>query len=162
MLLPEGAPERLPDIYYLVFDRYAGARVLREQFGFDDGPFLDGLEARGFTVLDDAIANYPRTTPSLASSLNMMYLDEMARVHGEDSVDWGALNALLDGPVVETTLQRLGYRAINIGSWWNVTAEDPAADRNVDFFPLDEFTATFRQTTMWPRSPGTGLHLTDR
>jgi hypothetical protein len=148
--LPATPPAARPDVYYLIFDRYASARVLREQFGYDDEPFLDELRARGFTVLDDAFSNYPRTTPSLASSLNMMYLDEMVRVHGEDSIDWGALNALIDGPVVAQTFARLGYRTINAGSWWNVTAEDPRADANLSFFPVDEFTYAFRETTMWP------------
>jgi hypothetical protein len=47
-------------------------------------------------------------------------------------------------------MHRLGYRTINAGSWWNVTAEDPQADENISYFPTDEFTYAFGQTTMWP------------
>jgi hypothetical protein len=148
--LPAQPPAERPDVYYLIFDRYTNERVLREQYGFDNTPFLDDLRRRGFTVIDDAVANYPRTSPSLASSLNMTYLDELAAELGPDSLDWGALRDMLDGPLVSTTFQRLGYRTVNIGSWWSNTAFDPAADENVSFFSTDEFSHVFEETTMWP------------
>jgi len=148
--LPAEPPAQRPDVYYLIFDRYTDARVLREQYGFDNTAFLDGLRQRGFTVIEDAVANYPRTSPSLASSLNMTYLDELAAELGPDSVDWGAMRVMNDGPLVATTLQRLGYRTINIGSWWGNTAFDPGADENISFFPSHEFSYVFGQTTMWP------------
>ena len=150
MDLPAPAPAALPDIYYLIFDRYANERVLREQFGFDNGAFLDALRSRGFTVIDDAVANYPRTTPSLASSLSMGYLDRLAREQGPASLEWGAMNTLIDRSLVSTTLERLGYRTVNVGSWWDSTAYDPGADENISVFPNDEFGYVFWQTTMWP------------
>ena len=149
VVLPARPPASRPDVYYLILDRYANERVLREQYGFDDGPFLDELRSRGFTVLDDIVSNYPRTIPSLASSLNMGYLDRLAEVEGPDSDDWGPIMALIEGSRVSTTFQRLGYRSINIASWWDVTANDPGADENVSFFG-DEFQYVFWQTTMLP------------
>ncbi len=148
--LPGAPPAVRPDVYYLIFDRYANQRVLSEQYGFDNAPFLNDLRDRGFTVIDDAVSNYPRTTPSLASSLSMGYLDQLAAAEGPDSHDWGAMNDLIDRSLVSRTFERLGYRTINIGSWWNSTAYDPGADENVSFFPNDEFTYVFRDTTMWP------------
>jgi hypothetical protein len=151
-------PTNRPDVYYLIFDRYASERVLAEQFDFDNSPFLDDLESRGFTVINDAVSNYPRTTPSLASSLNMMYLDPLAEELGQDSVDWGAMNDYIDRALVPTTFERLGYRTVNIGSWWNSTAYDPGADENVTLYPSNEFSYTFWTTTMWPTlSRTTGL-----
>src|SRR6185295_1033493 len=37
-----------PDLYYLLFDRYASPESLKRFFGFDDGEFYDELEKRGF------------------------------------------------------------------------------------------------------------------
>ncbi len=39
-------PASLPDVYYLIFDRYANERVLREQFGFDNGAVPRRARAR--------------------------------------------------------------------------------------------------------------------
>lgn len=149
VVLPAAPPASRPDVYYLILDRYANERVLREQYGFDNGPFLEELRSRGFTVLDDIVSNYPRTIPSLASSLNMGYLSRLAEVEGPDSQAWGAIMALVERSRVSTTFQRLGYRSINIASWWGVTAYDPGADENVSFFQ-DEFEYVFWRTTMLP------------
>lgn len=65
----------LPDIYYIIPDSYPRADVLRETFGHDNTPFLDALKERGFHVVEDAHSNYPKTQMSLASSMNLDYLD---------------------------------------------------------------------------------------
>src|SRR5690606_22793792 len=62
-------PDPAPDVYYLVFDRYASASNLKESFSFDNTPFTDSLRTLGFVVDDAAITNYPMTHTSLASSL---------------------------------------------------------------------------------------------
>lgn len=65
----------LPDIYYIVPDSYPRADVLLETFGHDNTPFLEALKQRGFHVVEDAHSNYPKTQMSLASSMNLDYLD---------------------------------------------------------------------------------------
>ena len=50
--LVAGAPRR--DVYVILMDTYPSARVLREFYGFDNGPFLADLERRGFRVRGDA------------------------------------------------------------------------------------------------------------
>ena len=73
-LTPE-ALAALPDIYYIIPDSYPRADVLLETFGHDNTPFLDALMQRGFHVVEDAHSNYPKTQMSLASSMNLDYLD---------------------------------------------------------------------------------------
>jgi hypothetical protein len=126
-----GAAER--DIYYLIFDRYAADRTLRDVFGFDNGDFYDRLEEEGFYVARDSLANYPGTAHSLASSLNMTYLDGLAAQTGRDSVDWDPLLSALGGSRVATSLQGAGYRYYHIGSWWGGTGFDPVADENLAY-----------------------------
>ncbi len=63
------------DIYYVLLDRYASEQSLRRFFGFDNSKFCDELEKRGFVVDRKAITSYPMTSTSMASTLNMRYLN---------------------------------------------------------------------------------------
>src|SRR5690606_22880633 len=90
----------LPDIYYIIFDEYAGHRALEREFGFNSTPFYEALRERGFTVPEPEFSNYAQTYLSLASSLNMMYLDDVAAQAGTDSTDWTPVYGLVEDSVV--------------------------------------------------------------
>jgi hypothetical protein len=136
-----------PDIYYLIFDRYAGERALREIFHHDNRPFLDSLRARGFYVADRSTANYPRTSHSLASSLNYDYLDRLL-APGRPSGSYAPVYDLIRGGRAPRFLKARGYRYVHIGSWWGPTADSPQADVNVKMTgALGEFATTLLQTT---------------
>lgn len=143
----DGAPR---DVYYLVFDRYANAQVLERAYGFDNTAFLDALRQKGFTVVDDAIANYPQTAHSLASSLNMTYLDEVARQMGEESGDFGPIWRSLSDSTVVRVFDELGYKTIHIGSWWEPSRMDPGSDVNIVEGAISEFQAVLQQNTIIP------------
>lgn len=145
------------DVYYLVFDRYANPRVLREQYGFDDSPFLEALEARGFYVAEDSAANHLKTIESLASSLNMDYLHGVAETQGADSRDAGALSELLRHHCVGRFFKRLGYEYHHVGSWWGPTKANPMADVNVTWVGLPEFSMALYETTPLPAIAGPAL-----
>lgn len=137
------------DVYYIIFDRYASQRSF-EGLGFDNQPTLNFLEEQGFVVADESLANYPKTTHSLASSLGMGYLDALAKEQGTDSGDWGPLNAALSSSRVAQAFVWLGYRYEHVGSWWEPTRTDPLADRNHVYADTSEFTSVFLATTIWP------------
>jgi hypothetical protein len=122
-----------PDIVYVVLDRYAGGITLREQYGFDNGPFLRSLEARGFTVAGASRCPYQKTAHSLAASLNMAYLPDLIDLRAAEPTDWGPLYDLLRGSRAARFLQTQGYEYVHIGNWWDPTARDPFADVNVGF-----------------------------
>lgn len=142
------APER--DVYYLIFDRYAGAATLKDLYGFDNAPFLSWLEAHGFVVTEDALANYPQTTHSLASSLNMDYLGRIAEGEGTDSSARTPLRNLLRSFAVSRTFQAMGYKYEHIGSWWAGTFLDSSADDNYTYGYYTEFSGAFMNTTALP------------
>ncbi len=121
-------PERKPDIYYLVFDRYEGPIGLRESFDFDNSEFLNELRSMGFYVADRSFSNYPTTRPSLASSLNGGTLE----VHGSERIKSAKpLNPLFYEPAVASFLRdKLGYSFAEIGSWGPDTQTSRIADRN--------------------------------
>lgn len=139
------------DVYYIILDRYANVHTLQEQFGYDDSPFLDFLQNAGFYVARDSLANYPKTTHSLASTLNMTFLDRLAARMGPDSGDWQPLYDMLRGFDVERAFAGLGYRTEHIGSWWTPTSVDPYADANHVYGGTSEFSHIFLSTTMWPK-----------
>lgn len=122
------SPGRMPDIYYLVLDRYANGSVLKREFGFDNSRFLDSLRARGFFVAGESRCNYPQTHMSLASSLNMDYID---RARGEKAAGPGYIFRLLTDSRVLRLLRSLGYTSIHLGSWFEGTAFNPYADLNL-------------------------------
>lgn len=128
------APPSKPDVYYIILDRYASDTTLREQFGFDNTPFLRFLRRKGFRVAPGSRANYPRTSFSLASSLNMEFLDGLAQKANRPGDPSPAYDALWHTRVAEF-LKARGYRYIHMGSWWPPTAASPEADLNIRFDP---------------------------
>jgi Sulfatase len=147
------------DIYYIIFDRYGGSDALRGM-GFDNSEFLNGLSRRGFYVASESRGNYPKTLLSLASSLNMTYLDFLTREIGTDSDDEGPVRRLVQRHTVARFLKAKGYRYIQIGSWWGVTSESPLADLNIKLGGLSEFSSALVETTpLFPVGPAISEHL---
>lgn len=65
----------LPDVYYIVADSYPNEGNLADFYDYDNNSFINELGALGFQVQDRARSNYPYTYFSLASSLNMEYIN---------------------------------------------------------------------------------------
>ncbi len=144
------APGRERDIYYIILDRYGRADSLRELFGYDNGPFLRFLERQGFDVAQRSVANYPRTAHSLAVSLNLRYLDDVARRVGPESGDWAPTYHLLRNHEVGRTLTSNGYRYIHLGTWWDPTATSTYADVTLRYGQSSEFAEVLKRTTPIP------------
>jgi hypothetical protein len=63
-----------PNVYYLVFDEYAGYKSLKDSFGFANDKLYNFLFQKEFTVLP-TFSNYDYTAFSMSSMLNMNYVD---------------------------------------------------------------------------------------
>jgi len=72
-----------PDVYYIVLDAYARGDTMQNIYNFDNSPFLEQLEELGFYVADCSQSNYAKTRLSLASSLNMDYLEAFESIAGD-------------------------------------------------------------------------------
>ncbi len=136
-----------PDIYYIVMDRYAGPSTLSEIYGIDNQPFLDYLRSRGFFVAESSLCNYARTDLSLASSLNMGYVDGVLAGVGRARF-MKEIYVKLQDNVVWRSLRRHGYRFAHFGSWWTPTSRNRFADINVNRTILGEFPMMLYKTTM--------------
>ncbi|MBL7732771.1 MAG: sulfatase-like hydrolase/transferase [Chitinophagaceae bacterium] len=63
-----------PDIYFILADEYPGNTELKDLFAYDNSPFIDSLTNRGFHHVAESYSNYNYTPFSMASLLNMEYL----------------------------------------------------------------------------------------
>lgn len=108
-----------PDIYYIILDAYGREDVLEEYFGIDNSEFLDSLRAMGFWIADCSHSNYAITTLSLASSLNMSYIDDMFQGPVEPRLL--ALEQMAQNNLVRRTLKDLGYQVVSFESGYFVT-----------------------------------------
>lgn len=141
------ASDQPRDIYYIILDRYPNAETLRTIYGFDNTPFLDALEQRGFTIAHDAWANYWKTAFSLMSSLSMDYLDP-ARFDTSEPPTFAPLHAALQGHLpVPVTLKALGYDYIHLGNYWEPTSTNVDADVSLRYRGSTEFDDALRSTT---------------
>lgn len=103
-LLSAVATDR-PDVYVLILDGYGRADVLRDVYGFEND-LIPELRSLGFFVAEEAVANYPQTAHSLASSLNMDYLPTL--VQGQDP---GRLSRRSLGDLIERNRFFAGFAA---------------------------------------------------
>jgi hypothetical protein len=121
-----------PDIYYLEYEDYTNAEVLKNVYGYDAGPFLKSLEAKGFVNRDNAYSNYPVTMSSIASTLSMNYLPEFEKMFGQNN-KWQtgfAYRDIVKNPPIAQVLRQHGYKFDMLSSWWDFTRTNIQADSN--------------------------------
>lgn len=107
-----------PDIYHIMMDGYSRADVLAGAYGFDNGVFIRALRERGFQIASRGRANYSATDLSLASTLNMNFLDSLDVDLESQSRNWKDLEALRNDPEAMQVLRSQGYRWIVVPHGW--------------------------------------------
>lgn len=111
--IPPGAR---PDVYHLVLDGMGRPDVLAAEYGLRLDAVLEEFRQLGFQVhKGQGAANYVQTHLSMASMLNMSYLDELNAIQGTSS-DRRPLRELIARAKVPTIFKRLGYRVEFVGS----------------------------------------------
>jgi len=146
----------LPNIYYIILDEYGRADVLRDIYHYDNREFLRYLARKGFQVAPQGQASYCQTALSLAASLNMEYLDDVAARVGLDSNDRAPLGTMIKHNRLFDFLRRRGYRIVAFSSEY-----DLADIRNADVYMdagsrLTEFQRGLLDTTPLPLVLGRG------
>ncbi len=127
-----------PDVWHLVFDRYASQETLARVYSFDNHPFLDSLRQRGFSVADNAFANYQRTAHSMASTLNIDYLKKLSPGIDRENTDWLPVYTVLQNHRIGRLFTQWHYNFYHLGSWWNPTRTNPVATENRNFRDMPE------------------------
>ena len=127
---PAASGRPLRDVYYVVLDRYGSDRAIDLRFGVKND-FTAWLTDKGFKVLPDSRANYVKTTMSMASTLNMTHLGDLAARMGPGTGDHKPIFEMLQAPRVAEQFKALGYTYTHIGSYYSPTRTDSGADRNL-------------------------------
>jgi hypothetical protein len=142
-----------PDIYYIILDAYGRADVLQEMFGYDNTPFLNSLEAKGFYVAKCSQSNYGQTMLSLTSSLNLDYLDALTNSLTADSDTRAPLRALGQYNTVRKFLTSQGYNIVSFATNFPVSEWK---DANYFLSPpprgMSDFEIMLSETSLW-RAP---------
>jgi hypothetical protein len=140
------------DIYWFAFDRY-GSQTSLNYFAGTHNDLQDFLRSRDFYVADRSHANYSRTTPSIAATMGMDYITDIAAEQGPESTNLQPLYAVMQHSPVAGFLESRGYRFINNGSWFGPTQVIGDADENTyttDPSAETDFTAILDETTFSP------------
>jgi len=143
-------PDKKPDIYYIVLDRYTNQNVLKDQLGFDNSDFTTFLEDKGFSINSNAYDNYPNTALSISSTLKANYHSDLAQIFGSASLQTVGpyFNSVYYSPIIKE-LKRLGYSYYHLGSYYEISNQAPLSDHDYQSgnqlnvlgraYPLNEF-----------------------
>lgn len=107
-----------PDIYFIVLDAHGRQDILREQYDYDNAPFIQHLRDKGFYVAQQSCSNYMWTEVSVPSALNMRYLNDLP---GQDQQEKQRLSVeLFSNNALTAELKTVGYHTVAfeaIASW---------------------------------------------
>ncbi|MFQ5922237.1 MAG: hypothetical protein ACE5M4_05285 [Anaerolineales bacterium] len=155
--LLESVPESVGrDIYYIVLDGYGRQDVLSRIYDLDSTDFIDFLKSRGFYVAEGSRSNYIQTALSLASSMNLDYVNDISDLLGEDSTNRGPLNARIHVNYAMDFLERVGYQLMAFNTGLVATSIE-----DVDVYLPSEDNPYFRSSLpeTWLLNPFEGLLL---
>ena len=154
-------PERSPDVYFFLLDGYGRADQLEQTIGFDNARFLEALTRRNFQIHDEAVAAYPVTFLSLASTLSMDY----PAVPGELEDHTPFLDAVEGDNEVVEAFHRLGYEfafatdysSFDCGEQVDLCIEPPAGE--VEGVGGEREVAILGATPFATVLPALGIHV---
>lgn len=136
-----------PDIYYIILDAYTRDDTMLSFYEFDNTPFLETLEDRGFYVAHCSQSNYARTNLSLASTLNLNFIQDIY-----DQKQTSGLAKLVQNNLVRKKLEKLGYSVVAFETIYIPTRWEDATiyytfDQSKLLKGFSEFEAMFTRTT---------------
>ncbi|MBI5965253.1 MAG: sulfatase-like hydrolase/transferase [Chloroflexi bacterium] len=102
----------LPDIYYIILDGYGRSDILQEIYDYDNSQFISFLEDKGFVIATDSHSNYAYTTLSLASSLNMDYINSIGGGISEDYQSLEPTAEMIRHSRLRAFLKEHGYQSV--------------------------------------------------
>lgn len=136
----DGAAVAAPDVFLIILDGHARADKLDAIFDYDEGPFLEALEARGFEVASASRSNYLLTAQSLTSMMNMGHVADIVDHEIASVTPTGYTNEirrLASNGLVFDRFREKGYQVIVVASGFEGVALR-GADRYIDTGQINE------------------------
>jgi len=147
--LPSDTTAQKRDVFWIVYDRYGSDRAMRNLYHVDND-LTPWLRDKGFEVLENSHANYIATSLSLSTTMNLAHLEELTGLVGSSTNSYNSVYKRLQASLVPRQFQALGYRYLHLGSWWNPTRFDSAANRNYNADGVNDFTSVLFTTSALP------------
>lgn len=141
--------DQLPDVYFIILDKYGRSDTLLNTYSYDNSEFIAGLEDLGFWVADCSRSNYSFTVMSLASQLNLAYIEDLT-----DDPSLKTTSALIQNNAVHQAFEEIGYTtvAFDMGfSWGNFKSSDYYMEgypKNIETWNLDPFELLYLKSTL--------------
>lgn len=140
-----------PNVYILMLDGYPRSDTLSTTFDFDNGPFLAGLETRGFVVAGAARSNYIKTWVTLGTMFNGAYVDDLLAGQkppptGNGQIRW--LGEVMGRSAMLDPFRLRGYRIATIPSSFT-SAALTTADVTYDSGAISELEANILNRSPW-------------
>lgn len=121
-----------PDIYFLLFDEYSSSTALKELWNYDNHDLDSFLRQKGFTIQSYSKSNYNFTPFSMASTLNMEYLN-IPNPKACTVKDYQACFEWIKNNKLCLYLQEIGYKVVNYSIFDLDRSPSPVTE---DFLPL--------------------------
>ena len=147
--VPAKRPVRPPDIYYIILDSYTSSASLKRYWNFDNSEFTNYLKRKEFYIARASKSNYNFTPYSLASSLNMSYLNIPQVTDGRLAVRVLPMRSLIRENRVAKILQANGYEIVNL-SLFDVLQEK----KLYHWRPLPDFNGLLQKHLFHKSFPG--------
>ena len=157
--------EQPPNIYFILLDGYGREDVMRSRYGFEN-PLNAALRDLDFHVIEGAHSNYSQTAVSLASALNLDYVDSLIDVEDPLRARYRlSFKRLIEQNRTTTGLKKAGYQIANYRSEYSLSSLD-GVDRNYGPWPtfteyeylLANNTALLPATALLGLPKARGLH----
>jgi hypothetical protein len=116
-----------PCIYFILLDEYSGSGALKTLFNYDNTAFEQFLQQQQFKVNRNTHSNYVFTVFSVASTLNMEYLQDLGQQSDKNHFGYRKATMHISENIVTQFLREQGY-SIN----------------NLSYFPLPGAPAEFK------------------
>ena len=101
-----------PNVYFLLFDGYPGAKTLMDSFNFDNKGLHDFLVEKKFVSLPIK-SNYDYTLYSMSSMFNMQYVNDDFKVNEETQRDGQMRQQEIKEGAVFDVFEKMDYKILN-------------------------------------------------
>ena len=107
-------PQRKPDVYFLVFDSYPGTLFLKDYMQYDNSPFNEALQNKGFRVLANPKSNYNRSAFSISATLNFEYLRKIKNFQPVSPKEYTEATLTVEHSLVPKVFKHYNYQFFNL------------------------------------------------
>ncbi|MDO6431336.1 sulfatase-like hydrolase/transferase [Flavitalea sp. BT771] len=135
-----------PDVYLLLMDEYASTASLKEWFHYDNSALDSFLRERGFHIQQGSRSNYNFTSFSMASILNMSYLEGLEPGNVATIAGYASSKDLIRSCEVVKQFAAHGYDIVNYSVF---DLEGKPSEVNLHLLPAKASLITGQ--TLWSR-----------